>query len=242
MNFWASKSNSMTPIYIYWIWELGTFGRHAKHTKLRRWTVGHPRATTWPQFTYIGFGNLALWADTLGTPNLTDEMRGIQEQLHDHNSYILDLGIGQFGQTRQAHHIKQMNCWATKSNHMTTIYMCLIWEWGTLGIHAKHHIFQMNCLASKSNYMTKIYIYWIFELGTLGRHTKHTIFSRWSVWRPRATTWPQFKYTWFGNWALWAKTLSTPYLADDIFGVQEELHDHNLSILDLGFGHFGQTR
>ena len=206
MNFWASKSNYMTPIYIYWIWELGTFGRHAKHTKLRRWTVGHPRATTWPQFTYIGFWNLELWADTLSTPNLTDEMRGIQEQLHDHNSYILDLGIGQFGQTRKAQHIKQMNCWATKRNHMTTI-LC---AW--------------------------------FGNGALWAYTLSTIFFRWTVWHPRATTWLKFIYTGFLNWALWADTLSTPYLADEVFGVQEQLHDHNLNILDLGIEHFGKTR
>ena len=68
-------------------------------------------------------------------------MRGIQEQIHDHNLNILDLGIAQFWQTRKAHHIKQTNCWATKGNNMTKIYICWIWEWGTLGKHSKHTIF-----------------------------------------------------------------------------------------------------
>ena len=163
MKYWASKSNYMTTICILWIWEMGTLGRHAKHTILSRWTVGRPRATTWPQFIYTGFGNWALWADTLSTPYLADGLLGIQEQLHDHNLYTLDL-----------------------------------------------------------------------ELGTLGRHAKHTvtIFIRWNVGLQRATTWPQFMYTGFGNWALWADTLSTPYLADELLGVQAQLHDHNLYILN----------
>ena len=49
-------------------------------------------------------------------------------------------------------------------------------------------------------------------------------------------------YIGFGNWAIWAETLITPYLPDEILGVQEQLHDHNLYTLDLGNGHFGQTR
>ena len=35
---------------------------------------------------------------------------------------------------------------------------------------------------------------------------------------------------------------SIPYLADKLLGVQEQLHDNNLCILDFGTGHFGQTR
>ena len=89
----------------------------------------------------------------------------------------------------------------------------------------------------QSNYRTTFHIYWIWELGTLGRHTKHTIFSRYTVGRPRATTGPQFIYTGFDNWALWAHTLSTPYLSDELWGIQEQLQNHNLYYLDMRIGH-----
>ena len=59
---------------------------------------------------------------------------------------------------------------------------------------------------------------------------------------PRATTGPHFLYTGFENWALWADTLSTPCLTDKLLGVQEKLQDHNLNLMDLRIGHFGQTR
>ena len=48
-------------------------------------------------------------------------------------------------------------------------------------------------------------------------------------------------YTGFGIRALWADTLSTPYLADELLGVPEQLHYNNLYTLDCGIGHFGQT-
>ena len=57
-----------------------------------------------------------------------------------------------------------------------------------------------------------------------------------------ATTGPRFIYTGFGNWALWADALITPYLSDEQLAVQEQLQNHNLYILDLRSGHFGQTR
>ena len=37
-------------------------------------------------------------------------------------------------------------------------------------------------------------------------------------------------------------TPSKPYLADELLAIQEQLHDHIIYILDLGIGHFGQTR
>ena len=62
--------------------------------------MGRPRTTTGLQFIYIGFGIWALWADTLSKPYLADKLLAVQEQLQDHNLYILDLRIGLFGQTR----------------------------------------------------------------------------------------------------------------------------------------------
>ena len=166
MNCWAFKSNYIT-----------------------RWNVRRLRATTWHQFIYTWFGNWALWADTSSTPYLTDEILGVQEQLHDHNLYILDLGIGHFGHIRQARHNWQINCWASKSNYMTTMLYKLDLRIRHFGqTHQVHHIQQMICWASKSNFMTTIYIYWIWEMGTLGRHAKHNIFARWNVGRPRTTT------------------------------------------------------
>ena len=76
--------------------------------------------------------NWALWAVTLSTPHIADELFGVQEQLHDHNLYILDLGNGHFWQTRKAHHILQINCWPANSNYMTTIYIYWILGLDTL--------------------------------------------------------------------------------------------------------------
>ena len=37
-------------------------------------------------------------------------------------------------------------------------------------------------------------------------------------------------------------TPSKPYLADELLGIQEQLHDHNLHTLDFEIWNFEQTR
>ena len=71
MIFWASKSNFLTTIYLYCIWEVGKDA---------------------------------------------DKMLGVKEQLQTLKFYMLDLKIGHFGQTCQAHYIQYMNFCASKSN------------------------------------------------------------------------------------------------------------------------------
>ena len=96
----------------------------------------------------------------------------------------------------------------------------------------------MNCWPSHSNYMTTIYIYWIWELGTLGRQTEHTIFTRWNVWRPRATTRPQFLIYWI--WELGTRAKNPIFSRWTVGHPQTVGHDHNLDILDLDMGTFGR--
>ena len=135
MNYLAFKSNHMNTIYIYWIWELGTLGQTRNDTSSGRWTIGLPKATTWPQFIYIGFENGAFWGRrtntsfgrwTIGLPKASAWPPFIYTEfengaLWDRHTNTLVL--------------------VSKSYHSTTIYIHLTWEWGSLGADLQAHQF-----------------------------------------------------------------------------------------------------
>ena len=213
MTSGTSNSNHRAKIYIYWISKLGILGPATPNTPIfvhDQWDFkeqpqGHNLHILDFWIGHFVAGHTKRTRFCIWPVGLKRATKGPQVTFTGFFKWEF------WGQPHQTHQFRHMTSGNSKRNHRATIYIYWIFQLGILGPATPNTPVlaydQWGFQYQPQGHNLHILDFWIGCFGA--GHTKHTRFCIWPVELQRATTGPQFTYTWFLYWAFWGRPHQT---------------------------------